>query len=56
MRVAHGALTWLSGRQVYGKGTETLVMDEDAQTLEARAPPATRRRAARALGLFVVRR
>ena len=23
--------------QVYGKGTETLVMDEDAQTLEARA-------------------
>jgi hypothetical protein len=22
---------------VYGKGTETLVMDEDAQTLEARA-------------------
>jgi U5 small nuclear ribonucleoprotein component len=27
-----------SRAQVYGKGTETLVMDEDAQTLEARGP------------------
>ena len=31
--------------QVYGKGTETLVMDEDAQTLEARPSRTQRDRA-----------
>ena len=38
--------------QVYGAGTETLVMDEDAQTLEARARTrAAHRRRRRRLGL-----
>jgi hypothetical protein len=37
---------------VYGAGTETLVMDEDAQTLEARR--ASPRRAARAHGSAAV--
>ena len=39
-----GALTRPPARQVYGKGTETLVMDEDAQTLEARPSRALRPR------------
>jgi len=41
---------------VYGKGTETLVMDEDAQTLEARAPPLNARVCAAALGLSFTQR